>query len=191
MKAPHQRGRRTGRPLDLEDLEARAVDYLARYASSAANLRRVLRNKVERSARLHGTDREAGLAAVDALVERLAGSGVLDDRRFAEARARSLFQRGGSRRAIAGKLASKGVGTEDTVAALDGLAELAADPELEAACAFAKRRRLGPFRDPATRAAWRDKDLAALGRAGFSYNLARRVVDAVDPDALADEAGER
>lgn len=188
MRPQHERGRRTGRPLNLEDLESRAFDYLARFASSAANLRRVLRGKVERSARLHGTDREAGFAAVDALVERLAGSGVLDDRRFAEARAQSLFQRGGSRRAIAAKLASKGVGTADTVAALDSLGELAADPELEAALAYARRRRLGPFRDPDSRAAWRDKDLAAMGRAGFRLDVARRVADAADADSLMAEA---
>ena len=38
--------------------------------------------------------------------------------------------------------------------------------------AFARRRRLGPFRT----AKWvehRDKDLAALGRVGFSYQMAK------------------
>jgi len=95
------RGRRAGRPVTSEDLESLALDYLARFASSAANLRRVLRDKVERSARLHGTNREAGLAAIDRLVERLAAAGDVDDRRFAEGRAASLFRRGASRRAIA------------------------------------------------------------------------------------------
>ena len=51
------------------------------------------------------------------------------------------------------------------------------DPELSAAQQFAKRRRLGPFRDAASRAARRDRDLAALVRAGFSYEIVRRVID--------------
>jgi regulatory protein len=185
------RGRRAGRPVTSEDLEGLALDYLARFASSAANLRRVLRDKVERSARLHGTNREAGLAAIDRLVERLAAAGAVDDRRFAEGRAASLFRRGASRRAIAAKLAEKGVGGEEIAAALGSLDEMAEDPELAAAIAYARRRRFGPFRGPDSRAAHRDKDLGALGRAGFALTVARRVVDAEDADALLAEAAER
>jgi regulatory protein len=53
----------------------------------------------------------------------------------------------------------------------------------ETARAYAKRRRLGIHRRPDTRALHRDRDLGALARAGFSYDLARRVVDA-DPDEM-------
>jgi regulatory protein len=180
-------GRRGSRPVTAEDLESLALDYLARFSSSAANLRRVLRDKVERSARRHGTDRDAGLAAVDRLVERLAAAGVVDDTRFAEGRAQSLFRRGTSRRAIAGKLAEKGVGDAEIATALAGLADLAPDPDLAAAVAYARRRRLGPFRPAEARAAQRDRDLAALGRAGFALELARRIVDAADADALMAE----
>ena len=185
------RGRRADRPVTSEDLESLALDYLARFASSAANLRRVLRDKVERSARLHGTNREAGLAAIDRLVERLAAAGAVDDRRFAEGRAASLFRRGASRRSITAKLAEKGVGGEEIAVALASLEEMAEDPELAAAIAYARRRRLGPFRGPDSRATYRDKDLGALGRAGFALTVARRVVDAEDADALAAEAAER
>ncbi len=182
-------GRRAGRPVTSDDLEQLALDYLARFASSAANLRRVLKDKVERSARLHDTNREAGLAAIEALIGRLVAAGALDDRRFAEGRAQSLFRRGASRRAIAGKLAEKGVGEAEIAAALASLDELAADPDFAAAAAYAKRRRLGPFRAPTARAAQRNKDLAALGRAGFGFDVARRIVDADGPEALAAEAG--
>ena len=37
----------------------------------------------------------------------------------------------------------------------------------------------------------RDRDLAALGRQGFGYDVARKVVDAEDPEALEGEAGNR
>ena len=56
----------------------------------------------------------------------------------------------------------------------DGAAEAIED---QAARAYAKRRRLGPYRRPDLRAAHRDRDLAALARAGFAYGLARRVID--------------
>jgi regulatory protein len=44
----------------------------------------------------------------------------------------------------------------------------------------ARRRRLGPYR-PAERATFREKDLAALARAGFGFALARSVIDAERP----------
>ncbi|MHA1114431.1 MAG: regulatory protein RecX, partial [Alphaproteobacteria bacterium] len=58
--------------------------------------------------------------------------------------------------------------------------------DLAAAIAYARRRRLGPWRVAAARAERRERDLAALARAGFNYDLARRVVDA--PDTAAAEA---
>jgi regulatory protein len=56
--------------------------------------------------------------------------------------------------------------------------------EIAAAAALARRRRLGPYRTGATRHSHRQKDLATLARAGFSLDLARRVLAAADPDAL-------
>jgi regulatory protein len=58
-----------------------------------------------------------------------------------------------------------------------------------AAVRYAKRRGLGPFRDPDRRAERRDRDLRALVRQGFPFPLARRIIDAdqIDPrdDPLA------
>lgn len=177
-------GRRGGGPVTAETLHDHALRYLARFASSAAHLRRVLRRKVERSARLHGTDRDAGFAEVERIVARLAASGIVDDGRFAEGRAASLFRRGASRRAIAVKLAQKGIGDAEIATALAGLDALADDPELSAAAAYARRRRIGPWRSDADRARCRDKDLACLARAGFASAIAREVIEAPSPEAL-------
>lgn len=172
-------------------LERAALFYLERYAAPAAHLRRLLLAKVARSARAHGTDPEAGAEAVEALIERLTQAGLLDDKAYAAARARSLHRRGGSAYAIRGKLAAKGVDPTLIDEALRALGDQAADPELAAALAFARRRRFGPYRNPSIRAAQRDKDLAALGRQGFSIGLARRVIDAEDIGQLeAEAAGE-
>ncbi|RME20742.1 MAG: hypothetical protein D6798_19765, partial [Deltaproteobacteria bacterium] len=63
------------------------------------------------------------------------------------------------------------------------------------ACAYARRRRLGSARPPSRRPAdpeqrrrRREKDLAAMFRAGFSAGIALRVIDADDIDDLLEEA---
>lgn len=186
--APRRR-RRGPRKATPEHLRNAALHYLERFASSEDNLRRVLMRKVQRSAHHHGTDAAEGAAAVEHLIQRFRETGLLDDASFAEARTRSLRERGQSARAIRFKLLAKGVPAavaEDAVREIDGAD--ASGAEREAAVTLARKRRLGPFADPAKRAERREKDLAALARAGFSYDIALEVVDA-DPADLEDDAG--
>ncbi len=167
---------------DPESLARAAYWYLERFATSAENLRRVLMRRVEKSAIAHATDRDAAAAFVDAIIRRLLDDGLLDDGAYAEARARVLRAAGKPAQTIKWVLAGKGVGTEiidRAIAAID--AENAGDGEdadFQAAVLFAKRRRLGPYRDPAGagKEARHKKDMAALARAGFSYGVAERIV---------------
>lgn len=158
-------------------LQRAAMSYLERYASSAENLRRVLRRKVDKRCRLRGEDPAEFHEMIDEVVAKSLRSGLIDDARYAEARVATLRRRGGSARAIQAKLSAKGVGRSTIAAALDG----EEGDEQEAARAFARRRRLGPYR-PGERAPYRDKDLAALARAGFRFDLAREVIDGVRDD---------
>ena len=165
-------------------LERAALHYLERYASSSENLRRVLMRRVERSARTHGTDHEEGAAAVDEIVRKFKEWGYLNDRAYAEMRVGGLHRRGTSRRAIRHRLALKGVPEDDIEAALEALASEIVDPDRRAAIAYARRRRIGPWRrDDRDRDRFRDRDLAALGRQGFSFDVALWIVDAESPDA--------
>ncbi len=182
--AAAQRRRRGPRPATPERLENAALHYLQRYASSAENLRRVLMRRVLRSARVHGTDPGEGAAAIEALLRRLQRNGLLDDRLYAEGKARSLHRRGASQRLIRARLGEKGVEADVVEAAVAGLDDLAAHPDLAAGIALARRRGLGPFRPAAERRDRRARDLAALGRAGFPYEIARTVIDAEGPEAL-------
>ena len=189
--APAKR-RRGPRKVTEKRLNNVALHYLARYSATTDSLRKVLMRRVAGSARAHGTDPEEGTAWVEALIVKFQELGYLNDRTFAETRARSLLARGTSPRGVAMKLREKGVGGDDIDAALAAAREDMPDLDLAAAAALARRRRLGPYRQPADRADRRDKDLAALARAGFSYDIARRVVEAAtaeDLERMADAGG--
>lgn len=180
---PRQK-RRLPREATTSHLENAALHYLERFSSSSANLRRVLMRKVARSARAHGTDPAEGAGFVEAIIARYLQSGLLDDAAYATQKAASLRRRGASRYGIRGKLAVKGVDAELIDTTLEQLDGEPGTGDLAAACALARRRRLGPYRPREERAARRQKDLAALARAGFSLELARRVLAAADIDAL-------
>lgn len=180
-----RRGRRIPETT-LPALEQAAFAYLERYASSAENLRRVLMRRVERAARAEATTREEGRARVDAVIAKLEANRLLDDRQYAEARARSLSRQGRSKARIAQRLAAKGVDSETVDAAVESVVE-DGHSDLRAALTLARKRRLGPFRTKADRKERRERDLAALGRAGFSFEIAKRVIDAESVETLEAE----
>ena len=162
-------------------IEKWALGYLERFASSAENLRRVLRRGVRRRTVDPEIARNA-LALIDDLVERYRASRLIDDTAYATARARGRLKRGEPLRKIAAGLAAKGVEPEDRAAALAALREAAPDPDLAAACAFARRRRLGPFRrGPEDRR----RELAVFARAGFARREAEAVLACADLGAVA------
>ncbi len=167
-------------------LENAALYHLDRYATSRAHLAQLLMMRVERSARAHDTDREEGAKQVEAILDKLTRNGLLNDRSYAETRARSLHRRGASARGIRADLTAKGVASDLIEPALAGLRESSSDPETEAAIVYARKRRLGPFRHPDQRQEKRERDMAALGRKGFGYELVRRIIDAESPESLED-----
>ena len=179
----NRRGPRKATPKYLENA---ALFYLQRYASSAANLERVLMRKVHRSARAHGTDAQEGAQQVRDIVAKLQRNGLLDDRLYAESRARSLNRRGASGRMARLKLAQEGVGEDHIDHAFKELERDCREPDLAAALNYARRRRIGPYRtDTGSRAANRERDLAALGRQGFALDLALKILDIESEEELA------
>jgi len=156
-------------------LEASALRYLERFDCSTARLRKVLTERVAKAARAGVESAAAAPAIIDELLERYQSSGLLNDARFAQNYAQSLRGRGGSKRVIEMKLRARGISGELAKQALQG-DESSATSELEAAQAFVRRRRIGPHRNAETRAEYRQKDLMAVARAGFDFDLAKRVI---------------
>jgi len=186
-KEPEKRKKKRPRKATAKSLENAALYYLQRFASSNENLRRVLMRRVRRSAQHHGTDPEEGAEFINDIIARYQRSGLLDDARYAEIRTASLGRRGNSARAIRNKLVEKGVDSDIIDETLTNRQNEDADPELTAAVSLARRRRLGPFREDGIRPEFKEKDLAALARAGFNYDTAQKVIEAVRVEDLEEE----
>lgn len=149
------------------------MHYLERYAAPTEQLRRVLQRNIVASCRHHGQNPSDFSAMRDEIVARCVASGLIDDARFAEARAATLRRRGQSGRAVAAKLSAKGVERELVSRIVEG----SDAAEIDAARIAAKRKRIGPWRRQ-NQEFDRQKELAALARAGFSMTVARAVIDA-------------
>ncbi|MCY1043616.1 regulatory protein RecX [Corallococcus sp. bb12-1] len=170
------------RKVSARYLENAALHYLKRYAATVSQLKRVLMRRVDRSVKFHGGDRAEAVGWVEALAQKLIRNNLINDGAYAETKAHSLRASGRSARVITQKLRMKGVAPE---LVQQKVAEATQDvSEDAAALIWARKKRLGPFRrDASTRADNRQRDLAALARAGFSFTIAKRVID-----GTADEA---
>jgi regulatory protein len=173
------RAERPPEPLTRQRLEQAALGYLNRFDVSSRKLRQHLALRVKKD----GGHPDAALW-IDELVERYEGSGVLDDARFAKNLTGQLTARGKSTRAIAQKLALRGVPEEVAHELLATRKQESPGAELEAALAYVRKRRLGPYRSADKRGEHHQKDLASLARQGFSYDIARR---ALGPGASTDD----
>lgn len=147
--------------------------YLQRHPSSVSHFLEVMDRKMKRSLRAHPEqDIEPFKVFIrEKLVPEFTRAGFLNDDLYAAALAGSLRRKGLPQRAIQMRLKMKGVEAPD---APEG------HNDLGAAFIFAKRKKLGPFsareRDP-------QKDLAALARAGFSYEICKTVLETAPDEA--------
>lgn len=177
---PSRRKRRQPSPLDTARLEELALAYVARFATSAAKFETYLKRKLRE--RGWDGDGEPDLAA---LVGRYVELGYVDDEAFARAKAGGLLRRGYGPRRVGQALAAAGIAGElrETVRASEG-------EERKAALLMARKRGFGPFGGEALDRARREKQIAAMLRAGHPLDSARELVDAESVEAAEDWAAE-
>ena len=163
-------------PLDPRKLDELALAYAARFATSAGKLGSYLKRKIATRGWVETED--SAPPDIDGVVERMVQAGYVDDEAFARARGSGLLRRGYGARRIDETLRAAGV-AED----VRGEARGSEHERREAALTMARKRGFGPF-DRSAHAgarlepARREKQLAAMLRAGHPLASARELVDA-------------
>lgn len=173
-----RREKRPPRPLNPLRLDELALAYVARFATSAARLNDYLRRKLR--------EREwDGDAPPDpaAIVARFVAAGYVDDAAYARSKSGSLLRRGYGKRRVDQALGAAGIAEAVREAVRAGEAE-----QRRAALTLAAKRRFGPFGDKAGDRAVREKQVAALLRAGHPLDSARVLVNAASVEAAEEWA---
>lgn len=181
--APGRRERKPSAPLDAKRLEELALAYVARFATSSGKLRSYCRRKLKERGHA-GADEGLAPPDVEAMVARFVARGYIDDDGFARSKAGSLLQRGYGARRVGEALRADGITEEIRARIAPTEAE-----RREAAAAYARRRRFGAYArtDCGTLdRAEREKQLAALLRAGHDSGHARFVLAAASPAEIED-----
>lgn len=175
-----RRTRRAPGPLDPARIEELALGYVARFATSTARLEAYLTRKL----------RERGWEGEEqpdpaAIAARFAARGYIDDESYARSRAEGLLRRGYGARRIEETLC--GAGIDD---ALRRAVEPGEGARRAAALRLARKRRFGPFAPEPPDRDRREKQIAALVRAGHGFDIARAVVNAAGTEEAEQWAAE-
>lgn len=152
-----------------------ALYYLKRFETTASSLRQVLVKRINEYAYYNpGYDKSEAMGWVENIISDFERYGYVNDGRFAELKCRDYIAAGKPRRYIENKLREKGVSAEIIGKCFE---EQEYDP-LETALLFARKKRIGPFRqDEEQRRDMKQKDMGTLVRAGFDYDIVITVLD--------------
>jgi regulatory protein len=175
------RGKKALKPLEKASLENLALFYASRFAVTPAKLHSYLQRKLK----------ERGLAEgfvpdLDQLVEKLTDLGVVSDQAVA-----TMVIAGNQRRGLGAsrtrqQLYHKQVAPDVAQASME---EQTVSPEI-LAIIFARKKRLGPFRDGLAADPKRiEKDIGAMVRAGHRPGTASRIIRASSLDAILEHFG--
>ena len=153
--------------------------YLQRFTASKAHFKSVMMRKVKRSCAYHkDQDFDECAQWVEALADNFEELGLLNDALYTRGMVTSLRRRGLSRSAIFSKLRSKGLTKDQISSGLEAYNEEtgrdSGEQEFRSALMLARKKRVGPYRR--SEEFEYKKELGVLARAGFSFDIAQRIV---------------
>ena len=165
---------------DFEDLTTHlrdlAYSYLEKYSPSKQQLKIYLLKKYLTKIKGTKSKKEVTLI-IDEIISNLEKNKILNDEMYSDSKARMFLRRGYSLNKINQSLRNKGIDSKFIKLSIDKIKEGEIDPDFVSALKLCKRRRIGPLRPEANRELFYKKDMGVLARAGFSFEISKRILD--------------
>ncbi len=166
-----------GKPITEKRLYNMTLFYLSKYEASTGKVRQMLKRRLDKATQA-GVEIPSETAQwIEAVIQKMCALGYINDSRYAENQTRILAQQGKSASFIVRKLQQAGISADITRSFL----EKSDESDSDRAYYWLKHHRKGGFRskqptDTEEKRALFQKDLAALGRIGFTYATAKEAL---------------
>ena len=152
-------------------LKKYAFSYLSKYNTSKKNLDRILHNKIRRM-NLNKKDKYTLYSSIASIITDLEINKLIDDKNFTQSKINSLSSQGKSKISIISYLVQKGIEKNLIEESFENLELKNPNWETESAKIFARKKRLGIKYSNNF-----EKDLAKMARAGFKYNISKKILE--------------
>tara|TARA_B100000965_G_C19569168_1_gene748250 strand:- start:12 stop:572 length:561 start_codon:yes stop_codon:yes gene_type:complete len=164
---------------DFDDLSTNLKDlaysYLEKYNPSKQQLKVYLLKKY--LTKFSGSKSKKEVSKlIDEILHNLEKNKIINDSLYADSKARMFLRRGYSINKINQSLKIKGIDQTHIKNSIAKIKSNNIEPDFNSALKLCKRRRIGPTRPEANRELFYKKDMGILARAGFSFEMSKRVL---------------
>ena len=170
----------TSNKSDFDDLTTNLKDlaysYLEKYNPSKQQLKVFLLKKYLFKIKGSKSKKEV-TSIIDEIIMNLEKNKFLNDELYSDSKSRTLLKRGYSLNKINQSLRMKGIDQKFIKQSIEKIKNKEIEPDFVSALKLCKRRRIGAIRPNANRELFYKKDMGVLARAGFDYDLSKRVLN--------------
>ena len=165
----------------VEEMRNFAFSYVEKYAPSKQQLKTYLLKKYLKISSQNERKQEI-TKLIDIVLSDLETNKFINDKFYSESKAKSMIRRGSSINKIRNYLIGKGVKDQFIKDTVNKINEDNSDQDFFSAIKICKKKRIGPARVEANRPLFYKKDIAVLARAGFDFEISRKVMDMTDDE---------
>ena len=169
--------------LTVEEMRNFSLNYIEKYAPSKQQLKTYLIKKYLK-AKITNTNKKNITDLIEVVLEDLEKSKFVNDKFYSKAKANSLIRRGSSINKIRNYLMAKGISDKYILETIDQIKENNKDQDFFSAIKLCKKKRIGPARTEDNRTLFYKKDIGVLARAGFDFEISKKVMDLDKNDYL-------
>ena len=166
--------------MTVDEMRRFSFNYIEKYAPSKQQLRTYLLKKYFRS-KIPSTNRKNIADLIDIVLEDLEKSRFINDEFYSSSKAKSLIKRGSSINKIRNYLLLKGIKNKYIENTIQKINNENKDQDFFSAIKLCKKKRIGPSRNQDNRTLFYKKDIALLARAGFDFEISKKVME-IDTD---------
>ena len=160
----------------VEEMRKFSFSYLEKYSPSKQQLKTYLLKKYLKKSAFNIKKQDI-VDLIDVVLLDLEKTKFISDKFYSESKAKNLIQRGNSINKIRNYLISKGIKDKYIKETILKINENNEDQDFFSAIKICKKKRIGPNREEANRELFYKKDIGVLARAGFDFEVSRRVMD--------------
>jgi regulatory protein len=153
-----------------------SFNYIEKYAPSKQQLRTYLLKKYIK-AKVLNINKKNISDLIDVVLQDLEKSKFINDEFYSKSKVKSLIQKGSSINKIRSYLFSKGIKDKYIKQTIDKIYEDNQDQDFFSAIRLCKKKRIGPARNESNRSLFYKKDIGVLARAGFNFEISKKVMD--------------
>ena len=154
---------------EISDLVKYAINYLSKYSSSKTNLERILKNKIRRT-KIDKKEKFILYKSIPEILKKLEKNNFINDYNYATSKINLFISNGKSKIFIQNYLFKKGIDEKLSSEIFEELNEEDSNWEIKSARTFARKKNLQKNNN-------NEKNLSKMARAGFNYEIAKKILD--------------